>query len=51
MKKKEYSSSIPLATPMLIDRYIEMRKIWVQAHLNDNWDQTIFIDEIAFDLF
>ena len=22
-----------------------------QAHLNDNWDCTIFTDEIAFDLF
>ncbi len=26
MKKKEYNSSVPLATPMLTDRHIEMRK-------------------------
>ena len=51
MKKKEYSNSVPLATPMLTDRHIEMRKSWAQAHMNDNWNQTIFTDETAFDLF
>ena len=28
-----------------------MRKSWAQAHRNDNWNQTIFTDETAFDLF
>ena len=51
MKKKEYSSSIPLAIPMLIDHHIEMRKSQVQAHMNDNWNQTIFTNETVFDLF
>lgn len=51
MKKKEYKSSVPLATPMLTDRHIEMRKAWAQEHMNDNWDRTIFTDETAFDLF
>ena len=51
MKKKQYESSVPLATPMLTNRHIEMRKTWAQAHLNDNWGQTIFTDETAFDLF
>ena len=36
MKKKGYESSVPLATPMLTNRHIEMRKAWAQAHLNDN---------------
>ncbi|GBB92215.1 hypothetical protein RclHR1_19870001 [Rhizophagus clarus] len=51
MKKKGYKSSIPLGTPMLTNRHIEMRKTWAQAHLNDNWNCTIFTDETAFDLF
>ena len=50
-EKKEYSSSVLLATPMLTDHHIEMRKSWAQAHMNDNWNQTIFTDEIVFDLF
>ncbi|GET04956.1 hypothetical protein RCL_jg4891.t1 [Rhizophagus clarus] len=24
---------------------------WAQAHINDNWDMTIFTDETAFDFF
>ena len=38
MKKKEYSNSVPLATPMLTDWHIEMRKSWAQAYMNDNWN-------------
>lgn len=51
MKKKEYESSIPRATPMLTSRHIELRKAWAQAHLRDNWARTIFTDETAFDIF
>lgn len=51
MKKKGYSSSVPLGTPMLTDRHIEMRKSWAQSHINDDWSKTIFTDETAFDLF
>ena len=50
-EKKGYKSSVPLATPMLTERHIEMRKAWAQAHTNDNWNRTIFTDETAFDLF
>jgi hypothetical protein len=51
MKKKGYKSSVPLGTPMLTNRHIEMRKTWAQMHINDNWNYTIFTDETAFDLF
>lgn len=51
MKKKSYESSVPLGTPMLTNNHIEMRVAWAQAHLEDNWDRTIFTDETAFDLF
>ena len=36
---------------MLTDRHIEIRKIWAEVHLRDNWCRTIFTDETAFDLF
>ena len=36
---------------MLTDWHIEIRKIWAEVHLWDNWCQTIFTDETAFDLF
>jgi transposase len=51
MKKKGYQSSVPLGTPMLTERHIEMRMEWAQTHLNDNWGRVIFTDETAFDLF
>ena len=50
-EKKGYKSSVPLETPMLTIRHIEMRKAWAQTHLHDNWNRTIFTDETAFDLF
>lgn len=50
-EKKGYKSSVPLGTPMLTDQYIEMRLAWVEAHIRDNWDRTIFTNETAFDLF
>ena len=51
MKKKGYRSSVPLGTPMLTERHIEMRLAWAEAHLHDDWNETIFTDETAFDLF
>ena len=36
---------------MLTDRHIEIRKIWAEVHLRDNWCRKIFTDETAFDLF
>ena len=36
---------------MLTSNHIDARKVWAQAHLNDNWKYTIFTDETAFDLF
>ena len=51
MKKKEYQSSVPLKTPMLTERHIEIKIEWAQTHMNDNWDQVIFTEETAFDLF
>ena len=51
MKKKGYRSSIPLGIPMLTERHIEMRLTWAKAHLHDDWNETIFTDETAFDLF
>ncbi|CAG8600014.1 64_t:CDS:1, partial [Paraglomus occultum] len=51
MKKKGYKSSVPIPTPMLTNRHIELRKAWVQEHVNDNWNRTIFTDETAFDLY
>ena len=36
---------------MLTSNHIEAQKVWAQAHLNDNWDRTVFTDETAFDLF
>jgi transposase len=51
MKRKGYLNSLPLGTPMLTDRHLETRKAWAQAHMQDNWGETIFTNETAFDLF
>jgi hypothetical protein len=51
MKKKDYKSSVLIATPMLTDQHIEIPKKWAEAHLQDNWSRTIFTDETVFDLF
>src|SRR5438128_10603919 len=40
---------------MLTDRHMEARMMmwmmWAQAHMNDDWQHTLFTDETAFDLF
>ena len=36
---------------MLTDRHMEARMMWAQAHMNDDWQHTIFTDETAFNLF
>jgi len=51
MKKKGYRSSVPLGIPMLTEQHIKMRLAWAEVHLYDNWNETIFTDEITFDLF
>src|SRR6266498_1611818 len=50
-EKKGYRSSVPLGTPMLTEWHIEMRLAWVEVHLHDDWNETIFTDKTAFDLF
>ena len=50
-EKKGYRSSVPLGIPILTERHIEMRLVWVEAHLHDDWNKTIFTDETTFDLF
>ena len=51
MKKKGYRSSVLLGTPMLTERHIEIRLVWAEAYLHDDWNETIFTDETTFDLF
>ncbi len=46
-----YKKALLRATPMLTDIYKQKRIEWVQQHLNDNWNQTLFSDETAFQLF
>ena len=51
MKKKGYKGSVSLEMLMLTEWHIEMRKTLTQMHMNDNWEQTMFTDETAFDIF
>ena len=51
MRRKDYKSSVPLGTPMLTASHMEARMVWAQAHMNDDWQHTMFTDETAFDLF
>jgi len=46
-----YSKSLPKATPMLTAKHKERRVEWAKAHLNDDWNRTLFSDETAFQLF
>lgn len=46
-----YSKSLPKTTPMLTDSHKQKWVLWAQKHLNDNWEQTLFSDETAFQLF
>ena len=46
-----YKKSLPQATPMLTTVHKEKRVEWARKHLNDDWSQTLFTDETAFQLF
>ena len=46
-----YVNNLPLATPMLTSAHKERRVKWARAHLDDNWNKTLFSDETAFQLF
>ena len=46
-----YKSVLPLATPMLTPEQNERRVQWVRAHINDDWNWTVFSDETCFQLF
>jgi len=36
---------------MLTAKHKERRVEWAKAHLNDDWNRTLFSDETAFQLF
>ena len=46
-----YRKDLPRATPMLTVDHKRKRVEWAQNHLNDDWDNTLFTDETAFQLF
>jgi transposase len=46
-----YRKNLPRATPMLTADHKRKRIEWAQKHLNDDWSDTIFTDETAFQLF
>jgi len=46
-----YQKSLPRATSMLTDDHKRQRVEWAQNYLNDDWENTLFSDETAFQLF
>src|SRR5438128_12160686 len=46
-----YRKSLPRATSMLTDDHKRQCVEWAQNHLNDDWENTLFSDETAFQLF
>ncbi|CAB5366076.1 unnamed protein product [Rhizophagus irregularis] len=46
-----YKNALPLATPMLTPAHKHKRIEWAQNHMNDDWQNTLFSDETAFQLF
>jgi len=46
-----YQKDLSRATPMLTADHKRKRVEWAQKHLNDDWDNTLFTDETAFQLF
>lgn len=46
-----YSNALPLGTPMLTDIHKQKRVQWARQHLNDDWSNTLFSDETAFQLY
>jgi transposase len=51
LKSLGYKYNIPAKTPMLTELHKVKRVEWAKKHLDDNWDQTFFTDETAFQLF
>ena len=43
-----YKNALPLATPMLTPAHKHKRIEWAQNHMNDDWQNTLFSDETAF---
>ena len=46
-----YSNALPLGTPMLTDIHKQKRVQWARQHLDDDWSNTLFSDETAFQLY
>jgi hypothetical protein len=51
LKSLGYMYNTPIKTPMLTERHKIKRVEWAKKHLDDNWDNTFFTDETAFQLF
>ena len=46
-----YRKSLPRAMLMLTDNHKHRHVKWAQNHLNDDWENMLFSDETAFQLF
>jgi transposase len=46
-----YHKKLPRASPMLTANHKLKRIEWAKKHLNDDWNNTLFSDETAFQLF
>jgi transposase len=51
LKRQGYIKLIPRKIPMLTRAMKANRVKWCYAHLNDNWDTTIFSDETIFQFY
>ena len=51
LKGLSYEKDVPMGTPMLTACHKEKRVEWAKKHLNDDWNNTVFTDETAFQLF
>ena len=46
-----FRNILPLVTYMLTKEQKEKRVIWAMKHKNDDWNQTVFLNESYFQLF
>ena len=51
LKRTGYKSTLPYGIPMLTQEQKHARVQWVIQHKDDDWSQTIFIDETCYQLF
>jgi len=51
LKEVGYKKDLPRATPMLTERHKKNRVLWALDHIDDDWEQTFFSDETAFELY